>query len=285
MARPPNKSGTSKTILMLGTIAAGVLVGGVLYQSTNSSDQDDMELMGIVEQQPVVEAVIERPAVPEAVIPTPVATPAAEPAAQKKTVMKPPQLPSLDNSDTFVRDRMLLIKHKSELQTWLNTDDLLRRSASYLDGLARGNTLSKVFPLTPPEGSFAMHKDGETIWLNAGNYERYDSTVGVLTSFNMKSMGQLFHFMRPLLETAFAEMGYRPRQMDGIILQAIDNILATPIIVEPIRLTRDSVAYKFADPELEALLPVQKQLLRTGPENTQRLQQQALALKDALLNP
>ena len=285
MARPPNKSGTSKTILMLGTIAAGVLVGGVLYQSTNSSDQDDMELMGIVEQQPVVEAVIERPAVPEAVIPTPVATPAAEPAAQKKTVMKPPQLPSLDNSDAFVRDRMLLIKHKSELQSWLNTDDLLRRSASYLDGLARGNTLSQVFPLTPPEGSFAMHKDGETIWLNAGNYERYDSTVGVLTSFNMKSMGQLFHFMRPLLENAFAEMGYRPRQMDGIILQAIDNILATPIIVEPIRLTRDSVAYKFADPELEALLPVQKQLLRTGPENTQRLQQQALALKDALLNP
>jgi len=285
MARPPNKSGTSKTILMLGTIAAGVLVGGVLYQSTNSSDQDDMELMGIVEQQPVVEAVIERPAVPEAVIPTPVATPAAEPAAQKKTVMKPPQLPSLDNSDAFVRDRMLLIKHKSELQSWLNTDDLLRRSASYLDGLARGNTLSKVFPLTPPEGSFAMQKDGETIWLNAGNYERYDSTVGVLTSFNMKSMGQLFHFMRPLLENAFAEMGYRPRQMDGIILQAIDNILATPIIVEPIRLTRDSVAYKFADPELEALLPVQKQLLRTGPENTQRLQQQALALKDALLNP
>jgi len=285
MARPPNKSGTSKTILMLGTIAAGVLVGGVLYQSTNSSDQDDMELMGIVEQQPVVEAVIERPAVPEAVIPTPVATPAAEPAAQKKTVMKPPQLPSLDNSDAFVRDRMLLIKHKSELQTWLNTDDLLRRSASYLDGLARGNTLSKVFPLTPPEGSFAMHKDGETIWLNAGNYERYDSTVGVLTSFNMKSMGQLFHFMRPLLENAFAEMGYRPRQMDGIILQAIDNILATPIIVEPIRLTRDSVAYKFADPELEALLPIQKQLLRTGPENTQRLQQQALTLKDALLNP
>jgi hypothetical protein len=267
--------------MMLGTIAAGVLVGGVLYQSTNSSDQDDMELMGIVEQQPVVEAVIERPAVPEAVIPTP----AAEPAAQTTTVMKPPQLPSLDNSDDFVRDRMLLIKHKPELQTWLNTDDLLRRSASYLDGLARGNTLSKVFPLTAPEGSFAMHKDGETIWLNAGNYERYDSTVGVLTSFNMKSMGQLFHFMRPLLENAFAEMGYRPRQMDGIILQAIDNILATPIIVEPIKLTRDSVAYKFADPELEALLPIQKQLLRTGPENTQRLQQQALTLKDALLNP
>jgi hypothetical protein len=45
------------------------------------------------------------------------------------------------------------------------------------------------------------------------------------------------------------------------------------------------VAYQFAEPSLEALLPIQKQLLRTGPENTQRLQQQALALKDALLSP
>jgi hypothetical protein len=87
------------------------------------------------------------------------------------------------------------------------------------------------------------------------------------------------------LENAFSEMGYNPRQMDGIILQAIDVILATPIVVEPIRLSRDSVVYKFADPALESLLPLQKQLLRTGPENTKRIQQQAEALQEALLNP
>ena len=299
MAQPPNKSGTSKIILLLGTIAAGALVGGILYQALNNSDRDDMAVMGIIEDRPVVEAVIERPPVPEALIPEPAPVVAIEPQAEVKTEdvepkpeleSKPelepnPTLPALDNSDDFLRDRMLVIKHKSELQEWLNTDDLVRRSASYLDGLARGNTLSKVFPLTAPEGSFAMHKDGDVIWLNAGNYERYNATVAVLTSFDMKSLGQIFHFIRPLLETAFAEMGYRPRQMDGIILQSIDNILATPIIVEPIRLTRDSVAYKFADPELEALLPIQKQLLRTGPENTQRVQQQALLLKEALMNP
>ena len=287
MARPPNKSGTSKIILLLGTIAAGALVGGILYQALNNTDQNDMAVMGIVEDQPVVQAVIERPPVPEAVIPEPAPIEVAEPPpeAQEQVVKTQPKLPSLDNSDNFLRDRMLLIKHKPELQTWLNADDLVRRSASYLDGLARGNTLSKIFPLTAPEGNFAMYSDGDIIWLNAGNYERYNATVAVLTSFDMQSLGQIFHFIRPLLETAFAEMGYRPRQMDGIILQSIDNVLATPIIVEPIELTRDSVAYKFADPELEALLPIQKQLLRTGPENTQRLQQQALLLKEALLNP
>ena len=73
--------------------------------------------------------------------------------------------------------------------------------------------------------------------------------------------------------------------MEGILLQAIDRVLSTPIIIEPIELTRESVLYQFADPDLEKLAPLQKQVLRTGPENTQKLQQQALALKNALLNP
>jgi hypothetical protein len=282
MARPPNKNGTSKVILTVGTLAAVALVGGMLYQLQNNDDQDELELMGVIPEQEIVKAVIEPVIVPEALIPET----SPEPAPEKpKTVMAPPKLPSLDNSDEFVRERVLLIKHKADLATWLKTDDLLRRSASYLDGMARGVTLNKVFPLSPPEGSFTTHRDGDVIWLNAGNYERYDSTVDVLTTLDMNAMAQMFHFIRPLLETAFSEMGYRPRQMDGIILQAIDNILDTPIIVEPIQLTRDSVAYKFADPDLEALLPLQKQLLRSGPENTQRLQQQAMALRDALLNP
>ena len=286
MTRARNKSGTSKFILILGSLAAIAVIGGVLYQAQSNNDEE-YEYSIIPEQ--VAQASIERPAVPEAFIPAPVPTPMPEPAEVTKpvapSVTKQPKLPSLDESDEFVRERLLLMKHKAEMKAWLNTDDLIRRSASYFDGLARGVTLSKIFPLTAPEGSFTTHRDGDIIWLNAGNYERYNGTVSILTALDMSSMAQMFHFTRPLLETAFAEMGYRPRQMDGIILQAIDNILDTPIIVERIELTRDSVAYKFSDPDLEGLLPLQKQLLRTGPENTQRIQQQAMALKEALLNP
>jgi hypothetical protein len=285
MARPPNKTGTSQIILALGTVAAVAVVGGALYQAQKLSDEAELAMMEVIPQQAVAEAAVTAPMVPEANIPEPKVEIAVQPETKTTTVMKAPKLPSLDQSDDFVRDRLLLRKHRADLETWLNTDDLIRRSASYVDGLSRGVVLSKIFPLTAPEGNFTTHREGEIIWLNAGNYERYNSTVAVMTSLDMKSMGQMFHFIRPLLESAFSEMGYRPRQMDGIILQAIDNILATPIIVEPIKLNRDSVAYQFADPDLEALLPVQKQLLRTGPENTQRLQQKATALRDALLNP
>ena len=113
----------------------------------------------------------------------------------------------------------------------------------------------------------------------------YNSVVDILLSIDMQQMANFFHKVRPLLELAFSELGYRPRQMDGIILQTIDNILAAPVIFEPLALTRDSVVYKFADEKLEELMPLQKQLLRAGPENTRRIQQQAKALREALLNP
>ena len=282
MNRPRKPSG-SNPILVIGTLIAVAIVVGVIYQS-QSTPSEDLEMIAIPEQE--VAPVIQAPVVPEAVIPS-APEPEAEPQVkpQQKLVSKPPQLPDIDNSDDFIRDRLLLINSKPEFSTWVKTDDLVRRTASYFDGLSNGVILSKILPLTPPEGKFATHKSDGSIWLNAGNYERYDRTINAIANTDMASIAKMFHFSRPLLETAFSEMGYNPRQMDGIVLQAIDMVLATPIIIEPIKLTRESVIYKFADPALEALPPIQKQLLRTGPENTKHLQQQATALRNALLNP
>lgn len=279
MNREPKKTGSNNLVFIAGTLIAAVIIVAVLFKAQNQTEQDP-ELIAIPE--PVAEVVIQAPVVPEAVIPE-----AVEPKPEPETssVTTPPALPKLDNSDDFIRERLLLINDKKEFSRWIKTDDLLRRTASYADGLSNGVLLSKIFPLSAPEGKFATHSSDGSIWLNAGNYERYDSSINTLTSLPMDSMAKMFHFARPLLEDAFSEMGYNPRQMDGIILQAIDMVLATPIVAEPIRLSRDSVVYKFADPALESLLPLQKQLLRTGPENTKRIQQQAEALREALLNP
>jgi hypothetical protein len=281
MNREPKKTGSNNLVFIAGTLISAVIIVAVLFKA-QSKPEYDPELIAIPE--PVAEAVIAAPVIPEAVIPEAV-EPEPEQEPETNSVSTPPTLPKLDNSDDFIRERLLLISNKTEFAKWVKTDDLLRRTASYADGLSNGVLLSKIFPLTAPEGKFATHSSDGTVWLNAGNYERYDSTINTLTSLPMDNMAKMFHFARPLLENAFSEMGYNPRQMDGIILQAIDVILATPVVAEPIRLSRDSVVYKFADPALESLLPLQKQLLRTGPENTQRIQQQAKALRDALLNP
>jgi hypothetical protein len=290
------KSGSNKFTIAIGSFIAVALILGVLYKTGSLSKQSEYELLGVIPEQPIIEPVINEANMPSANIPQqtevssapvePVKTAEAAEENQAETVLTPsiPKLPKLDNSDEFVRGT-LSEQSNDKINPWLKSDDLIRRSASFMDGLARGTVSEKVFPLGAAEGKFTTHRQDGIIWLNAGNYERYNNVVDILLSIDMQKMAKFFHKVRPLLELAFSELGYRPRQMDGIILQTIDNILAAPVIVEPLALTRDSVAYKFADKELEELMPLQKQLLRAGPENTRRIQQQAKALRDALLNP
>ncbi len=286
-------SGSSKFIIATGSFVAVALIFGVLYKTGNLSKQNDYELMGVIPEQIIVANGANEAETPSAEIPQN-SNPSTsivdtenpeENTPQAAQTATAPALPSLDSSDSLVRD--IVSQHQSSegLSNWLSLDDLIRRSASFMDGLARGSISEKIFPLGSPEGTFTTHRQGDVIWLNAGNYERYDDVISILLKIDMEKMAQFFHKVRPLLESAFAELGYRPRQMDGIILQTIDNVLTTPLIVEPLKLTRDSVAYKFADPELESLMPLQKQLLRAGPENTRRIQQQAKVLRQALLNP
>ena len=271
---------TSRLILSLGTLASIVIIGGVLYKVQQESFIE-AEVLTIPEQS--LETPTEVIKVPEAMIPE--NNSVEESKEPKKPKIKQPSLPNLDASDQFIRDRLVLLSEKRDLTVWLTTDDILRRSASYLDGLARGVILSNIFPLSSPEGGFSTHRDEQTIWLNAGNYERYDNTVSVISSLDMDLAAQIFHLTRPLLEGAFSELGYRPRQMDGIILTALDQIMSTPVIFEPIQLSRDSVNFKFFDSKLESLTPLQKQLVRAGPENTRRLQKQAKLLRTALMTP
>lgn len=271
---------TSRLILSLGTLASIVIIGGVLYKVQQESFME-AEVLTIPEQS--LETPTQVIKVPEAMIPE--NNSLEESKEPKKPKIKQPSLPNLDASDQFIRDRLVLLSEKRDLVVWLTTDDILRRSASYLDGLARGIILSNIFPLSSPEGGFSTHRDEQTIWLNAGNYERYDNTVSVISSLDMDLAAQIFHLTRPLLEGAFSELGYRPRQMDGIILTALDQIMNTPVIFEPIQLSRDSVNFKFFDSKLESLTPLQKQLVRAGPENTRRLQKQAKLLRTALMTP
>ena len=271
---------TSRLILSLGTLASIVIIGGVLYKVQQESFME-AEVLTIPEQS--LETPTEVIKVPEAMIPE--NNSVEESKEPKKPKIKQPSLPNLDASDQFIRDRLVLLSEKRDLVVWLTTDDILRRSASYLDGLARGVILSNIFPLSSPEGEFSTHRDEQTIWLNAGNYERYDNTVSVISSLDMDLAAQIFHLTRPLLEGAFSELGYIPRQMDGIILTALDQIMSTPVIFEPIQLSRDSVNFKFFDSKLESLTPLQKQLVRAGPENTRRLQKQAKLLRTALMTP
>ena len=268
---------SKKTPFIVVTVA---LVLSVFYfLSVYDSDEAEEYRFQEIPQQSSSD-ILEEAIVPEASIPN---SSSLEKNSSATTEVF--NLPELDHSDIFLMERVSLISKNRDLTLWLSSSDVIRRIVSYIDGLSRGVILDKSFPLSPPKSKLIIHMDDGKIWRNAGNYERYDQTVKVILSLDIKLLAKMFHFSRPLLETAFSELGYTPRQMDGIILRALDQILETPVIYEPIPLTRDSVTYKFEQPEIESLKPIQKQLIRSGPTNTEKIKNKAALLKKFLLNP
>lgn len=238
------------------------------------------------EPEPAATAKLNAPAPVEVKPTTPPSVPEAEIPARQPTVPALPPLPPLDASDSWLRqqsDSLVAPAQRNQLSEWLASSDLLRRSSAYIDGLARGQLLTNIFPLTPPSDRFISHASNGRLWMNAGNYERYNTTVDLITAIDAEQLVALFDRARPLLMAAFSELGYTQRQMDGTVMTALQEVLATPVIVEPIELTRESVAFRYADPKLENLSRLQKQLLRSGPENTQRLQSLARDLEQRLL--
>ena len=272
------KSMQSKKIPFIVATVALVLYVFYFLSVYDSDETEEYRFQEIPQQSS--SDILEEATVPEASIPDSVSL---EQNISANTEIF--NLPELDDSDIFLRERVSLISKNRDLTLWLSSSDVIRRIVSYIDGLSRGVILDKIFPLSPPKNKLIIHMDDSKIWLNAGNYERYDQTIKVILSLDIKLLAKMFHFSRPLLETAFSELGYTPRQMDGIILRALEQILETPVIYEPIPLTRDSVTYKFEQPEIESLKPIQKQLIRSGPTNTEKIKNKAALLKKFLLNP
>jgi len=98
-------------------------------------------------------------------------------------------------------------------------------------------------------------------------------------------MVAVYQRFRPLLLQVFAEFSYPDGyNLDDIFIKAAAEILTAPIIEQPIALVKYSLRYRYADPELEALGPVQKQMLRMGAENTRLIQNKMRMLVDELVS-
>ena len=199
-----------------------------------------------------------------------------------------PSLPSLADSDDFLRLHWQDLGLPDDTQAWSQGDFLLQRATTFIDGLAKGAVLRKFTPLDnspflQPKPPFKVIKNNGEIWLDETNFDRYKPAITFLVSMQPEHLAQLFHWLRPLLEAAYGELGQPPEQFGNQLITGLGQILATPDIDAPIKLKRESVLYQFADPAFESLPDVQKLLLRIGPQNRQQLKDWSESLKNALL--
>jgi len=236
----------------------------------------------------VGEAVVEEapmPAAPD--IPVPVQQPAPVAAEPPATATAPPEppLPPLADSDALVREELDTAGLGPELESVRDSANLVQNSAALIDGLSRGIVLRKLVPLVPPKEAFAVELvDGE-MYMSPEGYHRYDGYAEAVEGLDTAALVSSFDLLRPLYEQAYAQLGLPEENFDNAVIRTLDRILATPELEQPVALARKSVMYTYADPQLEKLSPLQKQLLRMGPENVRRIKAQARALREALLAP
>ena len=179
-------------------------------------------------------------------------------------------LPSLNDSDGFVRGQAAGFNLPS---VWTADNDLVRRFAILLENAGKGEVPPKRLGLSvlSPAEKFPVRQEGDRFFVDPSGYGRYDAYLDQLERLDPETLATFVNLLSPLLNEALDETGYAGEAQDAA-LAAIDQALAAPVVEGDIELLRPGLMFQYADPALESLGGLQKQLLRMGPRNTRRLQ-------------
>lgn len=279
-AEDASGGGRSKIVLLLAVIVV-LAIGGVAYFSMQEPGEPPPAPPPIVATAP--KPLPEPAPAPDIPVPAPMPKPAVETGPEAETPPAPPPL-ALEDSDPPVRASLEAAGSADMYTALLANSDLIQRGTGIIDGLSRGLVLGKILPLPPPSGKFkTLELSGQTV-LDPAGYSRYDAHAQMVAELDISQLVGTFHSFRPLLEQGYAQLGYEGADFDNALIRALDEILATPEIHSEIALKKKEAVYLFADSELEALSPLQKQLMRMGPDNIALIKAQARALRSGLLN-
>jgi hypothetical protein len=250
-----------KAILIVIAVVAVLVIGWALLRTG-----DDLpEPMPAPAEAPVEPEVTE----PEPTDPTPVETPAEVAAPEPAPAPEPEQpLPPLAESDPFVRERL---EPMDLPEPWLEQGDYVRRLATLAENAARGELPRRQLAFLAPREPFAVVRENDRIFIDPASYDRYDFYVNEVVSVEPSRLATLLDTLNPLVETALAEIGVDAPSGE-VFAAAVREVLAVPVLEGRVEVVQPNVMYQYADPELESLSPLQKQVLRMGPENVQRLQ-------------
>ena len=194
------------------------------------------------------------------------------------------ELPSLNESDALVMSRLAGMELGATLLRLLTPEEVIRRFVVFTDNAARGELPQLDYPLRPPEQSMPVRAlDDNLHVMEESAHRRFDRMVDTLVALDVRHAMQIYRALRPLMEEAYAELGYPDADFDQVVIAAIDRVLEAEVVEGPYQLIDPGVMYEFAESEVESLSPLSKQLIRIGPENTERLRERLREYRSQLV--
>lgn len=183
-----------------------------------------------------------------------------------------PALPSLNNSDPFIKEELAALDGGSPLLRYLVSEELLRKFVVMIENISRGEFPERNLPLLYSQERMTVTELGSEFYLiDEQSYQRFNSLVEVLTNISTETAVDFYQNLQPLLSEAYAELGIPNTDFNDVFMQAIDNVLNARTAPQPQQLIRPNLNYLYADPAIENYSSVEKLLLRLGPENSESL--------------
>ena len=189
-------------------------------------------------------------------------------------------LPRLEDSDDVVRDALGHIPLGTTGQQYLAPGNIIERSASVIYLMAQGDVPYKLLPVSRPKAAFPFSDDGTRVVTDPAGFERYDPLTQWLGSLDFESLLSSLEWFLPLFREAWSYYGEDPAAFDMAVVMTLDLVIATPEIdLSEARLIRREAVWIFEDPAIEGLAPIQKLVLRMGPENAKILKAKAAEVR------
>ena len=188
-------------------------------------------------------------------------------------------LPALADSDGPLASAIAGLLQSAALPDAFFPTQLAHRLVATVDNLPREQIASPARLLQPASGSIAVDEHDGALALAAANSERYARYLDILRRTDSQEAVALYRRFYPLFQQSYEDLGYPGHYFNDRVVEAIDNLLATPDVAGPVPLVRPSVMYRFADPSLESLSAGQKALLRLGHDGALEVKTRLRAIR------
>jgi hypothetical protein len=191
-------------------------------------------------------------------------------------------LPSLDDSDPVMRERMTELFGAKQLGRFFITEELIRRVVATVDNLPRERVAPDTWPIRPVPGSFLVERDASGLTISPKNTDRYTAHVALAESVPPRKLVALYVRHYPLFQKAYLELGYPQGYFNDRLVEVIDHLLAAPDAPAPVRLSQPNVRYEFANDEQQSRSVGQKTLMRMGPQHAARVKAVLREIRSAI---
>lgn len=193
-------------------------------------------------------------------------------------------LPSLEDSDGPIGQALGEMLDAKTLARLFQLDSLVRRFVVTLDELPRKKLPQKYSLAKPVAGKFVVAGAEESLIVASRNYQRYTPYLVFAETIDVGRLVTVYRHFYPLLQEEYRNLGQPTKYFNDRVVEAIDDLLATPELTDAPRLVQNKVYYEYADPALEERSAGQKIMLRMGNDNAARAKAVLREIRGAIVS-